>query len=243
VNAIFGYLAVPFWNRNPQNVSMKRIALLILLCYSTVAFGRHPLHPLTPRTASWSKMYDQLRLSKVGLSRMAFEYAMVGLLNMEVKPTVVSIADMSQPSTSKRLYVIDLAHQKLLFNTYVAHGRNSGDRLPRQFSNEVSSNQSSLGFYKTLGTYRGKHGLSLKLKGLEPGFNNNAFDRTIVFHGADYVSEDTIRQTGRLGWSQGCPAVPNALSTPIIKAIQGGTYLFIYSPDPTYLHQSNFLRG
>ncbi len=188
-------------------------------------------------------MYDQLRLSKVGLSRLAFEYALVGIQNMPKQPSIISIADMSQPSTSKRLYVIDLTNQKLLFHTYVAHGRNSGDRLARQFSNEVSSNQSSLGFYKTMGAYKGKHGLSLKLKGLEPGINNNAFDRTIVFHGANYVSEDTIRVKGRLGWSQGCPAVPNAICTPIIKVIQGGTCLFIYSPDPTYLRESSFLKG
>lgn len=219
---------------------MKQFALLILLLFSIHSQGRSPLKP---RTATWSSMYDNLRLSKVGLSRMAFEYALVGIQKMEKQPGVISIADMSQPSTSKRLYVIDLANQKLLFNTYVAHGRNSGDVMPVQFSNEVSSMQSSLGFYKTMGAYRGKHGLSLKLKGLEPGFNNNAFDRTIVFHGADYVSEDTIRLKGRLGWSQGCPAVPNAICTPIIKVIQGGTCLFIYSPDPTYLRESSYLRG
>ncbi|TAE28884.1 MAG: hypothetical protein EAZ91_13745 [Cytophagales bacterium] len=219
---------------------MKQIALLTLLCCGLVTHGHTPLKP---RTATWSSLYDQLRLSKVGLSRLAFEYALVGIERMEKRPAVISIADMSQPSTNKRLYVIDLEKQKLLFNTYVAHGRNSGDRVPRHFSNEVSSNRSSLGFYKTMGAYRGKHGLSLKLKGLEPGFNNNAFDRTIVFHGADYVSEDTIRLRGRLGWSQGCPAVPNAICTPIINAIQGGTCLFIYSPDPTYLKGSSFLRG
>lgn len=219
---------------------MKHIALLTLLFCSILAYGRHPI---TPRTATWSSMYDQLRLSKVGLSRLAFEYALVGIQKMQKQPAIVSIADLSQPSTSKRLYVIDLANQKLLFNTYVAHGRNSGDRLARQFSNEISSNRSSLGFYKTMGSYKGKHGLSLKLKGLEPGINNNAFDRTIVFHGADYVSEDTIRATGRLGWSQGCPAVPNEICTPIIKVIQGGSCLFIYFPDPTYLKESSFLRG
>ncbi|MCY7358234.1 MAG: murein L,D-transpeptidase catalytic domain family protein [Rudanella sp.] len=219
---------------------MKHIALLTLLFCSLLIYGRNPV---TPRTATWSSIYDQLRLSKVGLSRLAFEYALVGIQNMPKQPSIISIADMSQPSTSKRLYVIDLANQKLLFHTYVAHGRNSGDRLARQFSNEVSSNQSSLGFYKTMGAYKGKHGLSLKLKGLEPGINNNAFDRTIVFHGANYVSEDTIRVTGRLGWSQGCPAVPNAICTPIIKVIQGGTCLFIYSPDPTYLRESSFLKG
>lgn len=219
---------------------MKYVTLLTLLCCSLLSEGRNPL---TPRTATWSSLYDQLRLSKVGLSRLAFEYALVGMEKMEKRPSVISIADMSQPSTNKRLYVIDLANQKLLFNTYVAHGRNSGDLLPRQFSNEVSSNRSSLGFYKTMGAYKGKHGLSLKLKGLEPGFNNNAFDRTIVFHGADYVSEDTIRLRGRLGWSQGCPAVPHTVCTPIIKVIQGGTCLFIYSPDPTYLRESSFLRS
>ena len=219
---------------------MKHIALLTLLFCSLLAHGRQPL---TPRTATWSLLYDHLRLSKIGLSRLAFEYALVGIEKIGKQSAIISIVDLSQPSTSKRLYVIDLVNQKLLFNTYVAHGRNSGDRLARQFSNEISSNQSSLGFYKTMGAYKGKNGLSLKLKGLEPGINNNAFSRTIVFHGADYVSEDTIRATGRLGWSQGCPAVPSSICTPIINVIQGGSCLFIYSPDPTYLRESNFLKG
>lgn len=219
---------------------MKHVVLLILFFCSVLAYGRHPV---TPRTAIWSSMYDQLRLSKVGLSRLAFEYALVGIQKMEKQPAIISIVDLSQPSTNKRLYVIDFANQKLLFNTYVAHGRNSGDRVARQFSNQIASNQSSLGFYKTMGAYKGKNGLSLKLKGLEPGINCNAFNRTIVFHGANYVSEDTIRATGRLGWSQGCPAVPSALCTPIINVIQGGTCLFIYSPDSKYLRESSFLRG
>lgn len=160
---------------------------------------------------------------------------------MDTTKATITIVDMSQPSTHKRLYVVDLLAKKLLFNTYVAHGQNSGDLVPSKFSNTQSSFQSSLGFYQTLNTYMGKHGLSLQLKGLEKGFNDNVFNRNIVLHGADYVCEDMIRKTGRLGRSQGCPAVPYADSKAIIQAVKGGTCLFVYAPNPSYLSQSAYL--
>jgi hypothetical protein len=141
------------------------------------------------------------------------------------------------------LYVVDLLQKKLLFNTYVSHGRNSGDLVASKFSNTNSSFQTSLGFYKTLNTYMGKHGLSLQLQGLEKGFNDNVYNRNIVLHGADYVCEDIIRKTGRLGRSQGCPAVPYAESKGIIQAVKGGTCLFIYSTDTDYHKRSTFLGG
>ena len=160
-----------------------------------------------PAPTVYSQTYDSLNLAKTGLRREVFEYALRGLEKMAKARPVLSIVDMTQPSTSKRLYVIDLASRKLLFNTYVSHGRNTGDLAAKHFSNANESFQSSLGFYRTLGTYQGKHGLSLHLKGLEKGFNDHAFDRAIVLHGADYVCEDFIKRTGRLGRSQGCPAV------------------------------------
>jgi hypothetical protein len=148
---------------------------------------------------------------------------------------------LSQPSVNKRLYVIDLEKQKLLLRTYVAHGRNSGELYAKKFSNDISSYQTSLGFYQTLTTYQGKHGLSLKLKGLETGFNTNALDRAVVIHGADYASESFIRKNGRLGRSLGCPAVPYEIHKDLIETIKNGACLFVYSPDPHYLQKSSFL--
>lgn len=186
-------------------------------------------------------VYDQLDLAKSGLQKSVFEYALRGWQKIDTTKSILSIVDLSQPSNKKRLYVVDLANKKLLFNTYVAHGRNSGDLIPSQFSNVNSSFQTSLGFYQTLNTYMGKHGLSLQLKGLEKGFNDNVYNRNIVLHGADYACEDFIRKTGRLGRSQGCPAVPYADSKNIIQAVKGGTCLFVYAPNSDYLKKSTYL--
>lgn len=186
-------------------------------------------------------IYDQLNLDQFGLQRDVFDYALRGWQKMGGQKPVLSIVDLSQPSTKKRLYVVDLLNKKILFNTYVSHGQKSGDLVATSFSNTQSSFQSSLGFYKTLNTYMGKHGLSLQLQGLEKGFNDNVYNRNIVLHGADYVCEEFIRKTGRLGRSQGCPAVPYAESKKIIQVVKGGTCLFVYSPNPDYLKKSAFL--
>ena len=188
-------------------------------------------------------IYDQLNLTKLGLQRDVFDYALRGWQKTGASKPVLSIVDLSQPSTKKRLYVVDLQSKKILFNTYVSHGQKSGDLVATSFSNVNSSFQTSLGFYKTLNTYMGKHGLSLQLKGLEKGFNDNVYDRNIVLHGADYVCEAFIRKTGRLGRSQGCPAVPYAESKKIIQAVKGGTCLFVYSPNADYLKRSVYLAG
>ena len=197
--------------------------------------------PDTIASVGYLTVYDQLNLGKAGLKKSVFEYALRGWQQIDSTKTMLTIADLSQPSTKKRLYVIDLAKKKLLFNTYVAHGNGSGDVMPNRFSNKIASHQTSLGFYKTHKTYMGKHGLSLQLKGLEKGINDNVFDRNIVLHGARYVCEDTIRQWGRLGRSEGCPAVPYADSKGIIQAVKGGTCLFVYAPDLTYLRKSAYL--
>ncbi|MBD2755622.1 murein L,D-transpeptidase catalytic domain family protein [Spirosoma validum] len=186
-------------------------------------------------------VYDQLQLSQTGLQKSVFEYALRGWQRVSPDKSTLTIVDLSQPSTHKRMYVVDLIKKKLLFNTYVAHGQNSGDLVAERFSNKQSSFQSSLGFYQTLNTYMGKHGLSLQLKGLEKGFNDNVYNRNIVLHGADYVCEDFIRKTGRLGRSQGCPAVPYADSKGIIQAVKGGSCLFVYSPNTDYLAKSAYL--
>lgn len=186
-------------------------------------------------------LYDQLNLSQFGLQRDVFDFALRGWQQIKTTKPVLSIVDLSQPSTRKRLYVVDLLRKRVLFNTYVSHGQKSGDLIPTSFSNVNSSFQTSLGFYKTLDTYMGKHGLSLQLKGLEKGFNDNVYNRNIVLHGADYACEAFIRKTGRLGRSQGCPAVPYAESKKIIQAVRGGTCLFVYSPNANYLTKSTYL--
>ncbi|MBO0948111.1 murein L,D-transpeptidase catalytic domain family protein [Fibrella forsythiae] len=198
---------------------------------------------VAPAPSTFQMLYDELNLASSGLSREAYLIALRGMLQISGAKPLLSIVDMSQPSSKKRLYVIDLVKRKLLFNTYVAHGRNSGELLPKRFSNTNSSFQSSLGFYKTLGLYQGKHGLSMQLQGLEKGINDNAFSRAIVMHGADYVCEEVIRRTGRLGRSQGCPAVSTAECSPIVRTIAGGSCLFVYYPDDTYLKKSVFLKS
>lgn len=147
-----------------------------------------------------------------------------------VKKEILTLVDFSLSSNTKRLWVIDLATNTILFQSLVAHGRNTGEEFATNFSNKTSSFQSSLGFYITGEVYKGKHGLSLKLDGLEKGINCNARSRAVVIHGADYVSESFIRQHKRLGRSQGCPALPNDLTLPIINTIKEQSILFIYHP-------------
>lgn len=193
------------------------------------------------------QVYDSLDLGTKGLNFDAFKYALQGMQRMvnlgyQFKSNIITIADFSQPSYNKRLYVVDLDNYQVLFNTYVSHGRNSGKELPKKFSNKLSSYESSLGFYLTKDTYFGKHGYSLQLEGLEKGINDNAFRRAIVLHGADYVNERTIASLGYIGRSQGCPAVSPAVSKEIIGTIKDGTCLFIYSPLSSYLAQSPLLN-
>jgi hypothetical protein len=159
-----------------------------------------------------------------------------------LRKKILTIVDFSKPSTEKRLFIIDMESDKLLVHTYVAHGRNSGEKWATRFSNEESSYQSSLGFYETSVTYTGSNGYSLRLKGLEPGFNDNAENRAIVMHGAPYVSEEVIRNTGRLGRSWGCPAVSQNEHKEIIDLIKNGSCLFIYAPEANYLADSRFFK-
>lgn len=187
-------------------------------------------------------------LVDTGLSRDVFSLAIKGLRKLDSdgklkNPNIVTIADYSQSSKKKRLYVIDLKNRKLLFNTYVAHGRNTGDEYARSFSNKVGSFKSSLGFYITEKPIVGSHsGFALLIKGVEKGFNDQAVKREIIIHAADYVTENYIKKYGRLGRSLGCPTLPPELNKPIIEQIKGGTCLFIYNPSPTYICSSSLLN-
>ncbi len=193
-------------------------------------------------------IYDSLRLASYGLARQAFDYAMKGFNSLKetgglVNQNIISIVDFSKPSSQKRLFVIDLKNYKVLFNTYVAHGVNSGKEFANQFSNRPESNKSSLGFYETADTYFGKHGYSLHLQGIEKGVNDNAYKRDIVIHGAEYVNENMIKENGYIGRSWGCPALPQQLSKSIIDKIKDGTCFFIFGEDKKYLSHSVLLKN
>jgi hypothetical protein len=147
-----------------------------------------------------------------------------------IQKNILTLVDFSLSSNAKRLWVIDLEKNKVLFQTLVAHGRNTGEEYASDFSNQAESYKSSIGFYATGEVYNGKHGMSLKLDGLEKGLNDNARERAVVIHGADYVSESFIRQNKRLGRSQGCPALPVEMNAKIINVIKNKSCLFLYHP-------------
>src|SRR6185436_6370051 len=146
-------------------------------------------------------------------------------------PATLTVIDYSKPSTKKRLWVVDLQARALLFEELVAHGQGSGANLATQFSNEAETHQSSIGLFATKDTYIGKNGYSLRLQGLDAGFNDRALERAIVMHGAPYVSEDFARAHGRLGRSWGCPALPEAVARQVIDRVKGSGLVFAYYPD------------
>jgi len=155
---------------------------------------------------------------------------------------ILTVIDYSLPSTTRRMWVLDVQRGQVMFHELVAHGKGTGDNLARSFSNRDGSNASSIGTFLTGPTYQGKHGLSLRLLGLEAGVNDRAEGRGIVVHGARYVSETVARALGRLGRSQGCPAVREEISADIIRAIKGGTLVFSYYPDRHWEQTSSFLK-
>ncbi|MDP3559818.1 MAG: murein L,D-transpeptidase catalytic domain family protein [Legionellaceae bacterium] len=161
-------------------------------------------------------------------------------LKGKVKKPILTVIDYSLPSNRQRMWVFDMKKETLLFNTYVAHGVNSGLDVPHHFSNVFSSRATSLGAFITADTYNGSKGYSLNLKGLEPGFNDHAYDRRVVIHGAWYVEPTFIQKSGRAGRSWGCPAIAPALVKPVINTIKNGSLVFAYYPDSQYLHQSHF---
>jgi hypothetical protein len=157
-------------------------------------------------------------------------------------PPTLTVIDYSRPSVEPRLWVFDLATGELLFKELVAHGRNTGDNFARNFSNRMDSRQTSIGLFVTDDTYVGSNGYSLRLDGLDAGFNDRARDRAIVMHGAPYVSEEIAASQGRIGRSWGCPALRAAIASKVINTIRGGGVIFSYYPDQEWLHTSQFLN-
>lgn len=180
-------------------------------------------------------VYNALQSNQFELpNQVCFGEALKGFYSLQekgiVKSNILTLVDFSLSSNVKRLWIIDLSNNLVLFQTLVAHGRNTGEEFANNFSNTPESFKSSLGFYVTGEVYNGKHGISLKLDGLEKGLNDNARNRAVVLHGADYVSESFIKNHKRLGRSQGCPAVPEECVSEIISMIKGQSCLYIYHP-------------
>lgn len=179
--------------------------------------------------------YNGLHSGQFSLPKFeSFSQALKGFYLLKnrglISRDILTLVDFSLSSNSKRLWVIDLSTNTILYNSLVAHGRNTGDEFANRFSNDSKSFKSSLGFYATGEVYNGKHGISLRLDGLEKGINDNARGRGVVMHAANYVSDMFIKNNKRLGRSQGCPAIPEELSKNIINTIKNKSCLFIYHP-------------
>lgn len=184
-------------------------------------------------------VYNSLHSNQFALPKLeSFTEALKGFYLLKekglVNKNILTLIDFSMSSNAKRLWVIDLTTNTILYNSLVAHGRNTGDEFATSFSNSAESFKSSLGFYATGEIYSGKHGKSLRLDGLEKGINSNARERAVVIHGADYVSNSFIQNNKRLGRSLGCPALPMNLSSEIIQTIKDKSCLFIYYPSDSY---------
>ena len=193
-----------------------------------------------------SVLYEHLGLQSLGLSRETVEYAVKGYQKLDSEGKVnnpyMTIVDFSQSSRKKRLYIIDMKEEKLVWNTFVAHGKNSGVDMAEHFSNQMNSENRSIGFYITSSTYRGKHGLSLRISGQEEGYNDNAEARGVVVHGAPYVTAARVN-SGYMGRSQGCPALPENEYAKVINIIKGGSVLFLYFPSEDYLQHSELINS
>ena len=219
--------------------SLRLLLILIIFSYFSIDYGRNNVMLEPDNHQLWIDC-------KLGgdLSFDIFNFGMKGYrkMNSLKKKNLLTIIDFSKPSNEKRFFVIDIESKQLLFKCLVAHGKNTGENFAKSFSNKAQSLKSSLGFYITAETYIGKHAYSLKLDGLEKNINDNARNREIVIHGADYVSPEFIKAHGRLGRSWGCPALPLGVSKEIIDKISNGSCLFIYGIDDFYKANSHFIN-
>jgi hypothetical protein len=210
------------------------IFILILHWNSGVYYGNYSVQKHEPVSADFSTWKETL-INSSAISEPALNLTLNGFFelrdrNLLTNDSLITIIDFSLPSTQKRLYILDLKNQKLLHKTLVAHGMNTGNLLAEFFSNEPESLKSSLGLYITQETYFGNHGYSLRIKGVSKGINDNAEERAIVIHGAEYVSHDFMETYGRIGRSFGCPVLPVDEANEIIDLIKNGSCLYIYHP-------------
>lgn len=204
---------------------------------------------------------DTISASSASLDRTAYAETDIGTLERDVfdlalgaatcavrsgaarSPKTLTVIDYSRPSSQERLWVFDLTTRELIYEELVAHGQGTGANLATKFSNDNESHQTSLGLFVTDTTYVGKNGYSLRLDGLDKGYNDRARERAIVMHGAPYVSKAFVKANGRLGRSWGCPAVSDAVARALIDRVKGGGLVFAYYPDAEWLKTSKYLGG
>jgi hypothetical protein len=221
-------------------VRIKNFACLMLLL--SLVVGTMPVWAV-PSTGFPQTEFEALQKLAPALSPQALEAALVSLTRLgaagvPVRKDVLAVIDYTKPSCQRRFWVFDLVHNRVLFEELAAHGKNSGDSLAVRFSNAPNSLMSSLGAFLTGDSYIGKHGLALRLQGLEKGINDNLMARDVVIHGAAYVSEAIARAQGRIGRSWGCPAVRQEISRALIESLRGGALVLAYYPDRSWLQTS-----
>ena len=228
---------------------MKKLALCVLAylisatSYKYVMAGESAVKNISNNTEEKiRKLYEQIDFgNRSVLDYAVFEKGYKGYLNLKsegklsTEKDILTVCDMSKSSKEYRLWVIDMRTLKVLINDYVAHGQGSGEEFATAFSNNLNSHQSSIGFYVTDATYTGSHGLSLRMHGMDKGYNNAAYNRDIVVHGARYVCDNFVAQEGRLGRSWGCPAVSEKIADKLNHTIKDGTCRFVYYPEKKYL--------
>ncbi len=228
------------------------LSLTLTLAVAPIYASKNSIKPETKKTETESSflLYSQNIYQKINdndLNFDAFKYALKGYLKLQKDNKLnnskyLTIIDMSVSANTKRFYLINMETQTVEHKSVVAHGQNSGSEFAKRFSNKVNSHQTSLGFYKTAETYSGKHGLSLRLDGLEYS-NNKARERAVGIHEADYANPDYIKKNGRLGRSWGCPSLPKKDYKKIINKIKEGSCLFIYYPQNHYLSKSKLVKA
>jgi hypothetical protein len=220
-------------------IKALRTSLCLIIAISTPVFS-------IAATLDDNRLFQKLATSAPDLSVNVLKNALQATrcaVNQGLNaPTKLAVIDYSLPSSQKRLWIFDIAKGRLLLQDLVAHGRQSGDLTANAFSNREGSHQSSIGLFRGHETYSGKHGYSLRLDGLEPGVNDNARDRAIVIHGADYVDPSWIDRQGRIGRSLGCPAVRQEIAKKVVDNLKDGQLVFSYYPDEEWLNSSSFLN-
>ena len=225
--------------RSDDKMKKTTYTIILFLFFSNCALAANETSDVIAKDIAAKTV--NLKLSVAKLAIEAFFKAKHAGIN--VKKSILTIIDYTMASTQKRLWVVDLKNKQVLYNSLVAHGKYSGENYTTNFSNRMGSLQTSLGLFLTEETYFGHDGYTLRLAGLEKGFNDNARDRLIVFHGAPYVNQKFAAAAGRIGRSWGCPAVEAPLAKPIIDTIKGGSLIFSYSNQPVWLSESKFINN
>jgi hypothetical protein len=201
--------------------------------------------PLSAMAAEPNGLLKDLVRVAPGLNQEALRHALAAMqcaVNHGTDPARrLAVIDYSRPSTERRLWIFDLQRKRLLLRDFVAHGRKSGENFAEAFSNRLGSHQTSLGLFRTAESYRGKHGYSLRMDGLEPGLNDLARERAIVIHGAAYVSPQLVQSQGRIGRSLGCPAVRPEVARMVVDQLKGGQFLFAWHSNQRWLQGADYL--